>query len=284
MSAEDILKGLGELESLVGSRRRDALFGAWDIIWTPTSITGSIHRSDWRPVWNKAREIQELFNGKPHFPTRDEREAAWMRFNALRNEAGELRDSERSDFEAMSNFYRGGIMSDIKPLFYHAFSDKLLGPILGHDTAEEMKACGAKLNEIARYFSENKNKLLPEHKQEIHNYIQECRESHQQFWGAYGRQREQARAERAAKHAAFETRTRERIAQNRQRLAKAEHALERQRDHMSDLRDKLSDARSSEYAARVSGWIDEAEQKMDDIREHIRRVSGWIDEDEQKLR
>jgi hypothetical protein len=91
------------LENLVGSRRRGAIFPSGEVIWTATSLTGSVIRNDWRPVWEKAREIQALFNAKPNFPSRADRDDAWQRFNALRDEAGRVSKEEYADIRVMSD-------------------------------------------------------------------------------------------------------------------------------------------------------------------------------------
>lgn len=283
MSAEEILSGLDRLEGLINARRQTAIAGDYEVIWTPTSITGSIIKSDWAPVWALCKDIQAHFNAKPRFPTREQREAAWMRFNDLRNDAAALRDAERADFIAMSTFYRDDILSSARVLMYHPAADTFLGPFLGHETADEMKRAGIRLRELGQQLSREKHKMTREHKQECFEYLQEVRASHDIFWERYREHRERQREAAAERQADFRRRVRERISSHYVRLRNARNALDRQISHMSELRDKLDSARSPEFALRVASWMKEASNKIDDIREHISRVESWIREEEAKL-
>jgi hypothetical protein len=53
----------------------------------PDPLGLSVVLHDWRPVWNLAKEIQEAFNSGIRYPTKELRQRAWLRFNALRDEA-----------------------------------------------------------------------------------------------------------------------------------------------------------------------------------------------------
>jgi len=47
------------------------------------ALTGVWHY--WRPVWDLCKKIQAEFKGYKGYKTRDEHQAAWNRFEALRN-------------------------------------------------------------------------------------------------------------------------------------------------------------------------------------------------------
>jgi hypothetical protein len=53
----------------------------------PDPLGLSVVLHDWRPVWNLAKEIQEPFNSGIRYPTKELRQRAWLRFNALHDEA-----------------------------------------------------------------------------------------------------------------------------------------------------------------------------------------------------
>src|SRR5258707_15608612 len=63
--------------------------------------------NDWRPVWEKVREIKAGFKAGVRYPTKLERDAAWTRFNNLRNELREKSNAERFDVFEVSVAWRG---------------------------------------------------------------------------------------------------------------------------------------------------------------------------------
>lgn len=283
MSSAQILVGLDELEQLVRSRRPDAILSAGEVVWTATKITGSLIRNDWRPVWEAARELQALFDDRPMFPSREERETAWRRLNELRDEAGRVSREEFEDVKQMSTFYRGHLMSDLSDVAVDPSVFQPLDAILGSATAEDMKQLSLRLNAIQRQFSEWKDKLISVHKQEIFDRIQEVRAMHQRFWTARNEAWERQKEHREARRTAFVARVQSNIERNRERLAKAESIEERILDNISENHSKLSHARTVEFAARVRSWIENDEGELEGIREHIARVRNWIREDEERL-
>lgn len=61
------------------------------------------------------------------------------------------------------------------------------------------------------------------------------------------------------------------------------NALEHVRDNISANESRLADARSSEYAERVSEWIQEGENKAHDIEQSIEELEAKIREIEEHL-
>src|SRR5688500_7359738 len=139
MSADYLLNALSQFEALVAERRRGALFNPGEIHFTATNFTFSVRRNDWRPVWEKGREVQAAFNAKPHFPTPAERQEAWVRFNALRDEASQIAKEERSDFETMSSSHRNDLMGDLRYLECDGTEISLADAVFGSMDAEGMK-------------------------------------------------------------------------------------------------------------------------------------------------
>ena len=283
MSADELVNALREFEGLVGERRRGALLNPGEIHFTASNFTFSVTRNDWRPVWEKAKEVQAAFNARPHFPTPGERQEAWTRFNALRDEASQIAKEERGDFEAMSSSHRNDLMGDLRYLECDGTEISLLDPLVGSMDAEGMKQLGAKLHEVSRRFSEVKHRMTREHKQEVSERIRDVRASHDLFWGRRREAVQRARAEGDERRAKFADRVRTNIRDNYERLAKAEAAEDRARSNLRSNYEKLSDARSESYAGRVRGWIAEDESRLEDMRRSMERIRGWIAEDESKL-
>jgi hypothetical protein len=283
MSADELLNKLRAFELLVGERRRGALFNPGEIHFTATNFTFSVRRNDWRPVWDKAREVQAAFNARPHFPTVAERQEAWDHFNALRDEASEIAKEERGNFETMSSSHRDDLMGDLRYLECDGSEISLADAVFGSMDAEGIKQLGAKLGVLSKRFSEVKHRMTREHKQEVFDRIQEVRASHDRFWSHRKEAMERARAQRDERRSQFVDRVRANIRGNYERLAKAEAAEERVRCNLRSNYEKLSDARSEAFAERVRGWISEDEERLDDIRRSIDRIRGWIAEDEGKL-
>lgn len=131
--------------------------------------------------------------------------------------------------------------------------------------------------------SENKEKMLGEHKRECFERIVEIQKTHDEWWSRYREAREQAKEAWEERRRERRERIRTNIEKNRKNLAKAAHALERQREHASDHRSKIAETTSDKWSPIYEDWLAEAERKIDDIEASIKRLEGWIEEDEKKL-
>jgi hypothetical protein len=271
---------IDQLEGLI--RDRTGLLPSLhdEFITTPTEIVGFL-RHDWRPVWAKAKEIQEGFNAKVRYPTKELQEQAWTRFNSLRNAASAANNAEREKFQRMSEYYRNEILS----LAQSARYSKVLDAVFFFDptTVEEMKKKATTLHEAGQMLSANKAKMHREHKDECFAAIQEARRTHDDFWGQY----KEARAERAQRHqerrAEIVAKTEGNIDANKERLSKAQAALAKAEAHISDLEDKIAGTRSEEWEERFRQWLSEAEERRDSIIESIQKIEEWIEQDEARL-
>ena len=85
------------------------------------------------------------------------------------------------------------------------------------------------------------------------------------------------------KHRLFVERVKANIVKLEDKLVKAEAALQKQESHLDDLRDKYDTAWNDSYKDRCSEWIDECENRIASIKEHIDRLEGWINEERNKL-
>lgn len=223
----------------------------------------------WVDVWAKAAEIQRGFNGV-RYPTKEQREQAWKRFNSLRDDASRLSKSENDSRKWKSESLKSDIMNKIhssKPndMFgFHAVN------------IEEMKSLGRILRDAGHMLSKHKRDMLGEHKQECFEAIQEMRKVHDVWW-------DQLKNEKSRRNSDFKARMRRNLDKNYERLRKAKNALGRARSHADELRKKIDSAWNESYRGRALGWLSEEEARIADIERSIEQIEGWIREDENKL-
>jgi predicted nucleic acid-binding Zn-ribbon protein len=68
------------------------------------------------------------------------------------------------------------------------------------------------------------------------------------------------------------------------KLESAKTALDRQETHLDKLRDDYSNAWNDKFRERCSEWIEQGEEKISDIKEHIDRLETWLDEERSKIK
>lgn len=236
---------------------------------------------DWSPLFDQAKQIQEGFNTRVRYPTKQEREQAWVRFNDLRSRVYEHANKQRRKFREQSESLRNEILDSIKWAGYSWTTDVLF--FFSPTTVEDMKAKGQMLREAGQVLSQNKHRMLKEHKDECFARILELRETHDRFWGEYKRGLEHRQAEYAQRRHEIVERVRGNIRANEERLEKATDAFARIRSNLESNAEKLESARSPEFIARVAGWIQEDEEKLRSISESIDRLREWIREDAERL-
>ena len=77
----------------------------------------------WRQAWDKARIIQEGFKEGTRYPVRADQEAAWQRFNAIRNDLSERSNKDREWAFTVSKAWRDfGLSSDLQYAGYSRFA------------------------------------------------------------------------------------------------------------------------------------------------------------------
>jgi hypothetical protein len=233
-------------------------------------------------MFAKAKEIQNGFGSGTRYPTKVERDKAWVRFNDLRSKLFERANAERSRFRSESESLRNDILGIIKWASYSPITDMLF--FFLPTTVDEMKRKGESLKEAGQTLSTNKHRMLKEHKEECFSRIQEIRATHDHFWGQYKRLREEKQAESKQRRAEIAIRIRGNIRANHDRLAKAQSALERALSNFEANKERLAGARGLEYSERVAGWIAQDEEKVQSISESIVRIREWIEEEETRLR
>jgi hypothetical protein len=235
---------------------------------------------DWRPAWEKAREIQAAFKEGVRYPTAAERDVAWTRFNEVRNDLSRRSNADRETVLSVSVSWRDLILPEIESARYSRFGDVIF--FFDPTTAEDMKRLGAQLKTAGRLLSENKHQMLREHKEQCFQRIQEVRATHDAFWGEYKKAREVRQHEHRQRINDVLARVDVNISNNREKKAKAEDALERAEANISKLQNMLDNARGDDFRERVEGWLAEAEAKRSSIQESIRRIEEWIEQDEHR--
>ncbi|HUW38492.1 MAG TPA: hypothetical protein VMV91_14300 [Rhodocyclaceae bacterium] len=242
----------------------------------------SVMHRDWGPFFTKAKEIQEGFNSRVLYPSKRDRDAAWVRFNDLRTEVYEHANKQRSDIRADSEALRDKILQLAEKARYDWLADKVMF-FLPATTGETMKLYGQVLKDSGKMLSENKHRMLKEHKDECFDRILNVRQTHDLFWGEYKEQRTRQRAEAESRRSEVANRVQNNIHANRDKLEKAAEAYTRIRANLESNFEKLESARSSEFAERVAWWIEEDKEKLRSISDSIDRLKEWIEEDETRL-
>ena len=264
---------LNELEGLLGPRHIGPLSDA--II--NTMFESNAVRHDYRPFWNKAKNVQVAFKAV-HHPSRQEQENAWARFNDLRSEARRRHDYEKNQFLNKSKDLKDQIMDKLSGRTWSPITDSIF--FFDQTTADQIKRWGSYTKEAGQLLSQHKHEMTREHKQICFEKIQEVRDSHQRFWDGRSQAYEARKRER---HDTFITKVQANINRNSEKLVKAVEALRRCKCHAIDLQEKLREAKSENFRDVVEGWIEENSDKRADIQTHIQRLESWIDEDTRKL-
>lgn len=263
-------------------------------------------RTKWKPVWDHIRAISAGFKGS-RYPSREEREAAWARFQSLIDRVKEIQSKEDELRESMrgvserhrdeiiarahaaipaSGFEEGLAGAFLAPInFAMAFVDKLLpgAPIDEHK--EMLKACSETLSEGWGLLSRYKSEMLGGHKQEAFEALSNAKEILDNQWARSKETQQEAyearcqvREEREAKRAAWKERTESNIENLRQRLERLQEILANREAHLEELEEKRDNARGDDFRERVEEWIEKEEENIQVIREKIKQVEGWLEE------
>lgn len=295
MKHEDIGQLIGQIESAVTYYEE-----------------GSI---EWREIWNAIKQTGNSFKGT-QFPSREDREAEWQRFQAA---VGNVKQLQSAEFERRKQF-RGNSENHfyhIDSLIDQSLPDSGLGQVfltlatgglnlIGKaaldaifgkldEELETLRYRSRKHREAGAYFSENKHEMLGKHKHKTHESLSSARERLNDDWEDYKSRRQQAHD---ARHEAWEGRQREFEERRDHWRSNQEDFLDKLRGSLSRLeealghklnnRDKLSDmwsnAKGDDFRSRVDGWQDENEAAISSIREKISNVEDKIVEVRDKLR
>lgn len=222
----------------------------------------------YRDFWAHERVVFQLFRESKPLRRKD-REDLWARFGDICQRVKAEQADRNLARRSKSDWHRGNIIAKIE-------AARPAGG-LWVVTADELRALGPLLREAGQMLSQNKHEMLPEHKQECFDRIQDVRKEHDAWWASF----KKGQAERRE---SFRARVEENLRKNYERHRKATDALQRQKQHAADLESQVASAWNSDWADRRRDWLAEAEDKIRDIEESIDRIEEWIREDQEKLR
>ena len=225
---------------------------------------------DARVTWAKAAEIQEQFR-HIRYPSQGQREAAWIRFNSLRDQAAVRSQTARDSRFYKSKQWRDMIVPDARSAYYSFFADNLIP--FNQIGVDGMKRMGETLREGWKRFNERKGEMIGAHKKECFEALREAEESQDRWWADYKASAEEGRKERISSN----------IEKLRVKLIGAYVTLQKMESAADDLRDKIGTAWSEAYTLRATGWLAELEGKIETHKEHIQRLESWLQEEENKL-
>ena len=262
---------------------------------------------DFKALWSQIRETGATFKGV-RFPTRDEHEQAWSRFQGLVHEVREKQNERRSKFDqrreasqklrdslirrAENALPDSGLGDLVIALATGGLSvllemtvDALLGPY--DKRKQELLQSSSVLRAAWDEFGSRKNELLREDKNTVFEALKNEQQKLDNLWSEYKTERQAALdkfyGEKRRRHEQWRERTLGNIRKNQEREARLESVLAHKRSHLDGLYERLPGAWSDSYRERVAGWIEEEVSAIRDIGGKIAEIRGWISEDLAKL-
>lgn len=286
---EDVLRHIDRLEAMVP--------------------TGFLLDDNWdfKAIWQQIKITGAAFKGV-RFPTKDEHQEAWSRFQNLVQKVKDKQNERRSKFKekaesseklrdslirraenALPDSGLGDLILTLATgginIILEQTLDMLLGPF--DRRKEELIQSSRALKAAWDEFSSQKGQLLRDDKNTVYHALKSTQEQLDELWAQYKEERQstldaffQGKRQR---HAEWRERTLANIRKNQERKSRLEGVLDHKRGHLNELHDRLADAWSDDYRSRVEGWISEEEAAINDIEGKIYEINGWISEDLAKL-
>jgi len=224
----------------------------------------------WRETWEAAARIQEGFR-EARYPTKEEKDAAWARFAAIRKVASRRQQEEWKERTGVSRKHRDEIFAKIEAARPTGISAS------DRHAADQLKSLAEALKEAGEQLSQAKDEMLAEQKQECFKALQEVRRAHDALWSEVRQARLKQRSEQAERAQAN-------LAKNHERLEKATQALTYFQARSEELRTKIAEAWNEEWKTRAAERLTEIDAKILDIEASITRIEEWIKEDEGKAK
>lgn len=279
-------------------------------------------RGKWKDVWGKIKSVGQAFK-ESRFPTAQDRQAAWDRFQSIIANVKACQERARKKFEERvreSKYHLEQILSYAEratpsseladallaictgglSVLIKAGLDAILGPF--DDRKFELQKCRETMKEGWAYLSQNKGQMFGRDKQEAFEALRKASKALHEAWDRWKSARreaiEQYHAEKhaawkarqakretwIAKKEAWEERMRENISKLEDRLDRLESVLERRQSNLSKLKDMRDSAWSDSYRDRVEEWIDDENDRINDIERKIDQIKKWISDMKAKLR
>lgn len=286
---EDVLQHIDRLEAMM-----------------PTGLFAG-DKWDFKALWGQIRETGTAFKGV-RFPTREEHEQAWSRFQTLVQEIREKQNELRSKFDqrressqklrdslirhaedALPNSGLGDLMLALATgglsVVLEMTLDALLGPY--DKRKQELLQASDALRAVWDEFGSRKSELLRNDKDTVFEALKNEQQKLDDLWSQYKAERQAAMDKfyggKRRRHEEWRERTLGNIRNNQEREVRLDGVLAHKRRHLDSLYERLSDARSDSYRERVTGWIGEEVSAIREIERKIDEIRGWISEDLAKL-
>jgi len=263
----------------------------------------SFDKPDWKSIWGQIRVVGASFKGVK-FPTRDEHQKAWDNFQSIVSSVKEAQAEEHKQWEekkSKSSGYKdeiiyqaelakpSGPMGDLILSIATGGLSTALSALMGpfDERKDELNSCSEHLKQGWALLNEYKENMLGRDRNEAYQALYQAKEQLDQAWADYKRERQQAfedyKPERQRKHDEWVERIEANIEKLLARRERLTEIIAHKEDHLNDLQNKLDEAWSDDYRDRVSGWINEEEEKLDNLRSQLVDVENWLEEDKNKL-
>lgn len=234
--------------------------------------------ASWAEVWEMIREIGFLFKDV-RFPTREEREDEWLRYQRVVDDVKNERDTRISEsYSHLENVreYANEISppADVIDLIF-SFLDTTLntvGEIIG-ERCDTVKNELENRNEIKRnawfYFEKNKREMTKADKEEAYNLLKDASDELDKAWEDWKKARNNLFDARQEK-------IQEEIDYLEEIIEHLSEVIDKKRENIQNNQDKLEDAWSDEFREKVETWITEDEDSINDIEEKIESIKEKI--------
>ena len=283
---KDVLRQIDRLDAMIPS---GLLPGTWDF----------------KALWQQIRTTGAGFKGV-RFPTRQQHDESWSRFQDLVQRVKTEQGKKRSIFEKRrqaSEELRKRLIRDVLPdssgladviltlatggliIVVEQTLDALLGPF--DKRKDELLQASRALKNAWSDFGARKSELLKDDKNTVYHALKNQQDRLDDLWAEYKAERQKAceafHQERRQRHEEWRERTLSNVQKNQERQSHLEGVLDHKRNHLDSLHDRLSDARSDNYRSKVEGWISEEQAAIRDIERKIDEIKRWVSADLAKL-
>lgn len=266
--------------------------------------------------WSRFWELKKrIYSGlkEIRYPRKEDKDVAWKEFNFIVDQAIIKRDEnyerikkQKKEFEDKSiksenvrNIIENqaaeasrnlscGACTAIAQIFILPLTiiDSLIKKILDikdkselDQTREELNTCNQQLKKAWGNFSDLKNEMLHNDRQQAYETLKKADEQLKDAWEQW---REAKTRFQAENHERFLERVRNNIQKLESKLENSRSYLEHQETHLAELKNKY-DTANDDFRERCSGWIEECEEKIKQVEEDIERFEGWIEEENRKM-
>jgi len=263
----------------------------------------STHKPNWKSIWKQIKMIGSNFKGMK-FPTKEEHQQSWSKFQSIVNEVKCCQKEEQDKWnqkKAESNKLKndiiaqahraelpGNIGSLIVSMATFGISE-ILSTIMGpfDEKKRELQSASEELKKGWDMLNMYKTDMLGRDKYDAFQALNKVKENLDNEWNDYKQKRQNTydnyQQERERKHQAWRQRNEENIRNLENRREKLNNILSHKESHLEELHDKLNEAWSDDYRSTISGYIDEEESKIHDIRNKLDDIESWLYEARKKL-